>query len=112
MTGKLDLDLGEDYAFDPRRAREVAEEAASSGGGINTLPPNGVDGPNNSTFGAPFWIARSGGQGLRWFVAWNVDNDPEPDVRQRLTQFLADDDIDQNYRNDVEMRARALGWSG
>lgn len=25
MTGKLDIDLGEDYAFDPRRAKAVAE---------------------------------------------------------------------------------------
>ena len=31
MVGKLNLDLGEDYAFDIRRAREVAEGAAITG---------------------------------------------------------------------------------
>lgn len=32
MVGKLDLDLGEDYAFDIRRAKFVAEQAAQGGG--------------------------------------------------------------------------------
>ena len=75
------------------------------------LPPGGVDGPTSSGHGVNFWLSRSGGQGSIWYYWIDVDNTPGPDTKRNLTEFLADDLIGQNYRDDVRARAELLGWS-
>ena len=94
----------------------TAPGGSSGTGGINLppnpLPPGGVDGPNQSQFGVDFWLSRSGGQGTLWYYWIDVDSTPGPDTKRPLLEFLQDDNIDDNYRNDVEVRARDLGWGG
>ena len=105
MVGKLNLDLGDDYAFDIRRAREVAEGA--SGGTIPPIvaPPDGVYGPYTSGT-TIYWIQRENGICYVWF---DVDADPDPDVRQPVADFLADTNNDVLLRQDVQAKAEALG---
>jgi len=107
MTGKLHLDLGEDYEFSPRRAKAVAE------GDTTTLPPpppdQFVDGPNESQYGLEYWLQRDEGGG--WWIWFDLDADPDPDIRQPLPTFLGNPAIDQRYRGDVGARAVELGYN-
>jgi hypothetical protein len=102
MVGKLFLDLGEDYAFDIRRAREVAEGAGGGGGGGGGDSVNGPYTVGTTTY----WIQKQGGVCYVWF---DVDADPDPDVRQPVDEFLADENNDILIRNAVQNRAQQLG---
>ncbi len=88
----------------------MGEGAGSAGGGGAPVPiPEPiVDGPNTSPHGADYWLQRDASQ--NWFIWWDIDVDPDPDVRQPLETFLANDAVDPNYRADVQARAEALGW--
>lgn len=105
MVGKLFLDLGQDYAFDIRRAREVAE-----GGGPPLPPAPFVEGPISSEYGQDYWLQRD--DRGKWWIWFDIDADPDPDIRQRLRAFLRNPSIDPNYRADVREQAELLGWEG
>lgn len=107
MVGKLNLDLGEDYAFDIRRARAVAEGAAVRRPGFS-LPIGGVDGPNLSSNGQDYWLQRDGTD--KWWIWFDIDAEPDPDVRQLLNTLLSNTSVNINYRADVRGRAEELGW--
>ncbi len=109
MPGKLNLDLGDDYKFWPKRAKEVAENTSNGGGGGGNSVPF-VDGPNSSNYGADYWLQRDANQNWFWWV--NIDTDPGPDIKRPLPEFLADQAITQAYRNDVRARAQELGYNG
>ena len=101
MVGKLNLDLGQDYAFDIRRARAVAEG--------NTSDPTepGIYGPFEYD-GEPYWFQVTD-EGL-WFVWFDIDSDPDPDIRILLSVFLADPAIDDDLKDAVRHEAEELGW--
>lgn len=107
MVGKLNLDLGEDYAFDIRRAREVAEGGAA-GGAQQAF----VRGPyvNPDQPAVPFFIQRT--VAAEWFVWFDIDADPDPDIKRDLRQFLADAGVTPSLRSAVEVKARRNGWNG
>lgn len=75
------------------------------------LFPGDVDGPNNSPYGLSYWLSRSGGQGSIWYYWIDTDSHPTPDTKRNLVEFLADDAIQNDYRDDVMQRAAALGWT-
>jgi hypothetical protein len=62
----------------------------------------------SSSYGADFWIKRN--KRGNWQVWFNVDGDPEADVKLGLVKFLADRAVDPDYRADVRTAARFLGW--
>ena len=105
MVGKLNLNLGDDYGFYIRRAREVAEGTVAGGGGQPVPPPDQVYGPYTSGT-TTYWIQRENGICYVWF---DVDADPDPDVRQPVADFLADTNNDVLLRQDVQAKAEALG---
>lgn len=75
------------------------------------LEPEGVAGPISSDYGVNFWLSRSGGLGTIWYYWIDVDNAPGADTKRNLSEFLADGNIIQEYRDDVQARAELLGWS-
>ena len=104
MAGKLDLDLGEDYAFDIRRAREVAEGVVAPSGPF-------VKGPYTSEHGTvPYFIQKDRNED--WWIWFDIDADPDPDVRTRLRAFLRNVGIVLALRKDVQVVAESLGWEG
>jgi hypothetical protein len=108
MVGKLNLDLGEDYAYDIRRAREVAE----GGTRIEPIAPGEMRGPFPSlTGGAPYWL-RVRPRNKKWEVGFDVDQDPDADVWTNLKAFVDNPQIVTPYRKEIEARAKANGWDG
>ena len=100
MVGKLFLDLGEDYAFDVRRAREVAEGAAQQ----QPDPIGKVYGPF-TTKGVEYWI-----QSVQWNVWFDVDGKPGPDLPVPIEVFLEQPEVDPQQRAAVRRKAVSLGW--
>jgi len=68
-------------------------------------------GPYPSPDGAPFWFRRNPRTG-NVQVGFDIDTDPSPDVWSSLLAFIANEEVDQNYRNDVRAQALSLGWDG
>lgn len=112
MVGKLDLDMGDDYAFDIRRAKAVAENVpGGTGGGVSSvdpITPGNSRGPFLSAYGDPYWFEVLPGDW--WRVGWNIDGDAGPDVWTPLSSFL-DDDVNLTYRNDVKSEAMKNGYA-
>ena len=76
-----------------------------AGGGATDI--DFPDGPNSSAHGQPFWIDNDA---TGWYVAFDIDAVPDPDIRQLLEPFLQDAGVLAAYRADVRRRAIALGW--
>ncbi len=102
------------YVYDWPGSWPSGSNPGGGGGGGNPDPlqPGGVDGPTSSPHGVDFWISRSSGQGTLWYYWIDVDNNPGPDTKRNLVEFLDDDNISMDYRNDVRARAMMLGWAG
>ncbi len=93
----------------PGRSNALANVVTPLPGPGDSFPPGSVDGPNQTTNGAPYWLQRD--MQDRWYIWWDVDTDPGPDIKKRLARFLADESIEQAYRDDVLARASELGYT-
>ena len=104
MVGKLWLNLGEDYAYDIRRARAVAEGAADPGGGGGTGMPD-LKGPFGDD---PVW----------WFdpvaceVWFDVDSDSASDVGVPVARILGSDLISDELKAEIRPIAEQAGCLG
>ena len=96
MVGKLNLDLGDDYAFDPRRAKEVAEGA--------TPQQPVILGPFTAN-GTRYWLDT-----VKWNVWFDIDGDPLPDLAVPLKTFLDNAGVDPMTRSSIRRKARDNGW--
>lgn len=104
MVGKLNLDLGDDYAYDIRRAREVAE--------IMPMPVPAPPAPVPEVFGpfttqgTEYWIRT-----VEWAVAVDTDDVPGPDLFLD-PQVLDSDLVTPTQRAAVKAKLRQYGWPG
>ena len=72
------------------------------------FPPGSVDGPNPSDHGVPFFIQRD--INSDWFAWYDIDENPDPDIRVPLADALEDEALSQAYRADIARRAADLGY--
>lgn len=98
----------EDSTAGLRWLPKTLEVASSVSGIIDPFPPGSVDGPNSAASGDPFWIQRD--MNDDWYVWWDVDTDPGPDIKKSIPVFLSDSEVSQDYKDEVDARARALGY--
>ena len=100
MVGKLDLNLGEDYAFDIRRAREVAEGGGGGGGG--DADPD-LTGPFD-TGGRHWWFDPD-----KCEVWFDIDQDPSPDVGVPVARILNSDLVSDELKAAISAVAGDAG---
>ncbi len=92
-----------------RMYMEEGGSGIAGGGGIPTpIPEPIVDGPNSSPHGEDYWLQRDALND--WYIWWDIDADPEPDIKQPLGAFLNNSSVNLQYRADVQTRAGELGW--
>jgi len=107
MVGKLNLDLGEDYAYDVRRARAVAE-AAQPDASID--PIRDRSGPFDAGDGVAFYIGRARNGTAR--VGFNVDDDPPADVWITPAAVAGSVQLSASSKNAIHGRLVELGYGG
>ncbi len=108
MVGKLFLDLGEDYAFDIRRAKEVAEGVVVVTQPEPPVQIDNISGPYQTASGVPYFLGEGNRTGLCW-IGFDIVGDPAPDFFTPLVAFMNNPSVDQVSKDEVQAQADAIG---
>ena len=111
LLGPVNTD-GTNIYMKPGVLGAITDAVIVDASGTNPSPPpdeDGTWGPYTSAYGADWWNKREDGD---WFVCWDIDSDPDPDVCKQAEQVLMNEDLSLAYRNDISDSLVLDGWPG